>query len=179
MASQLQHDIFYETLSTVLKDTKIVCEKIYFSMKKDPKPEDYVVFLRKIAHKSHFRVRKQKLLDDWWTTDNGPLLGFYREEPCALLPKEGGYQLISLAYGVDRFIHHDHHVELNDLKRDAFYFYPGFSGKMKNILGIVQLALPVVKRDFSYLRTHLKHIQVLQIHIIIGHMPFIWLQKTQ
>lgn len=168
MASQLQHDILYETLSTVLKDTKIVCEKIYFSMKKDPKPEDYVVFLRKIARKSHFRLRKQKLLGDWWTTDNGPLLGFYRGEPCALLPKEGGYQLISLAYGVDRLIHHDHHAELKDLEGDAFYFYPGFSGKMKNILGIVQLALPVVKRDFSYLVVTLIMVTAAQMIFSIG-----------
>ena len=48
-----------------------------------------------LAASSNLRMRRVALKHDWWTTDNGPLLGRFSgtQDWVALLPERGGYEL--------------------------------------------------------------------------------------
>jgi ABC-type bacteriocin/lantibiotic exporter with double-glycine peptidase domain len=50
--------------------------------------------LNKIAFLSSIQIRKITLKSNWWTKDNGILLGFVDDIPCVFKPKKnGGYQI--------------------------------------------------------------------------------------
>lgn len=51
---------------------------------------DLFDFMQKIAESSAIRLRKVTLTNQWWKKDCGPLLGFYQNQPCALIPKKWG-----------------------------------------------------------------------------------------
>jgi NHLM bacteriocin system ABC transporter ATP-binding protein len=57
--------------------------------------------LQSIAQASKFRTRMVRLEEEWWKGDNGPLLGYWRENnsPVALLPSNGCYVVFEPSTG--------------------------------------------------------------------------------
>ena len=90
-----------------------------------------------IARTSKFRTRQVRLDDDWWRGEQGPLLGFVKEDsrPVALLPRRrSGYELVDSAGAPARVIDVAVAATLSPI---AFTFYRPFPA---GPLGFAELA---------------------------------------
>ncbi len=79
-----------------------------------------------IARASRFQARRVTLSDDWWRQDQGPLLGFRRDDrrPLALLPKSPGqYRQVDVTTGRRRPVSA---TEAKEIDRTAYQFHRPF-----------------------------------------------------
>lgn len=103
-------------------------------------------YIEKVAEATDIRLRKVALPDQWWKKDSGPLLGFYQNHPCALLPKKtGGYQLVDLQKG--RRITVSAQV-IPQLSAYAYYFYTPLPANIRKLQDLLSYSLSQVKNDF-------------------------------
>lgn len=103
--------------------------------------------IRDICETSRIRFRRVLLRDDWWRNDNGPLLGFVREDveegeepqPVALLPlSPTRYELLDPTDGGRRPVDAETAAALS---LDAYMFYPILPERPLGPLDLVRLAL--------------------------------------
>ncbi len=88
-------------------------------------------YIKAIAETSGFRCRQINLSSQWWKKDVGSLVAFYRDEPCALLPKKNrGYYLLALK--TRKRITIDPAIA-KDISATAFYFYTPLSSHIHKI----------------------------------------------
>jgi NHLM bacteriocin system ABC transporter ATP-binding protein len=103
-----------------------------------------------IAKASGFRSRQVVLKDDWWKTDNGPLLAFIEEggHPVALLPQgPSGYRLVNPADGTEAVVTEQ---LAQKLKTVAHMFYRSFPTYPLTVLDILKFGSHrTIRRDFT------------------------------
>ncbi len=135
-------DLLYATCEIVAKHNKIKLIKPKLREEENTTFSDYI---RTIAAISEVRVRKILLPDKWWRKDLGPLLGFYHNQPCALLPKKKGhYRLVNLSQS--------HNIRVTEelakeIEEHAYFLYRPLPEKIGNFKNIVAFALQHSYRD--------------------------------
>lgn len=107
---------------------------------------DLCDYIEKISEASGIRLRKVMLSKKWWRKDSGPLLGFYENQPCALLPKKlGGYQLVN-AQSKSRLKVNDKIADKISLQ--VFCFYVSLPNDIHSLSDFFQFSLSRIKTDF-------------------------------
>lgn len=107
---------------------------------------DLCDFTGKIAEASGIRVRKVNLQEGWWKKDSGPLLSFYNNQPCALLPKKwGGYQLVNVRSKLPISINEKNAQKISNT---AFCFYTPLPTNIRTLKDFCKFSLCAVKNDF-------------------------------
>ena len=115
-------------------------------------------YIHKIAISSDIRIRKVGLNEKWWLKDNGALLGFYRDQPCALLPKDKGlYRLIDL--------HRGRKIKVSEktakmIAKEAYYLYRPLPQQINGLKDIITFALSHTYHDL-YLFFSLQAVVIL------------------
>ncbi|NBD25154.1 NHLP bacteriocin export ABC transporter permease/ATPase subunit [Paenibacillus glycinis] len=103
-----------------------------------------------IAKASGFRSRQVMLKDDWWRTDNGPLLAFLEEggHPVALVPSgAAGYRLIDAGGGEGTVVTEQLAGQLETV---AHMFYRPFPAHALSVLDILKFGSHrSIRRDFA------------------------------
>jgi len=135
-------DIFYAALAMIFDQAGINLKQSHAFHEDD----NYERLIAKTASDSGCRVRKLRLKGEWWKTDNGTLLGFYKGYPCVLIPKERGYRLVSIKFGIDQIINET----IPELHSSVFYFYPAFRRHFNRIYLLFAVALPAIKKDLFF-----------------------------
>lgn len=101
-------------------------------------------YLHLLAAANDLRLRKIILKEGWHLFDNGPMVGFYDEQICALIPlAKGGYEWID---------NHGKRQKITSniskkIQGDAYVFYPSLPKENLTILTIVKFTLSAVKKD--------------------------------
>ncbi len=135
----------YELLFTTCE---LVAKQLHIKLvqpKAQAESLDLKTYINEIAQSTEIRVRKVKLNNDWWKSDCGPLLGFYQNQPCALLPNSmGGYKLIDLNQGYTIKVTEKIADKLQD---QAYYFYPSLPFHLHGIKDLLKFSLQNLKID--------------------------------
>lgn len=103
-----------------------------------------------IAKDSNVRIRDVKLSGEWYKTDSGPLLAFYKDEnfyvPVALIPKGPSKYICINPYKYEEFVVTKKEAE--SFFDTAYMYYKSFSDEKITIKSLLKFALVNIKRDF-------------------------------
>lgn len=136
----------YETLFAACQ---IVAKKQKIKLSKPPIAEetgDLFAYIDKIAEASKIHLRQVALTGEWWKKDSGPLLSFYENQPCVLLPnKLGGYQLISAQVKSGGKVNHE---VASKISPQGFCFYTALPNDIRTLKDFCKFSFSVVKPDF-------------------------------
>lgn len=103
-----------------------------------------------IAKDSNVRIRDVKLSGEWYKTDSGPLLAFYKDEnfyvPVALIPKGPSKYICINPYRSEEFVVTKKEAE--SFFDTAYMYYKSFSDEKITIKSLLKFALVNIKRDF-------------------------------
>ena len=105
--------------------------------------------LGKIAAASRLRLRRVVLADRWWQQDNGPLLGYLKEDdrPVALLPSSSSsYGVADPADGSRRILTPE---IAEQIKPVAFTFYRPLPNRPLKVWEVVRFGLQNCERDLG------------------------------
>lgn len=144
MTNRDEYPLLFSTCQVVADHQKIELMKPPVSAESG----DLFEYIYKIAEATDIRCRKVALSGQWWNKDCGPLLSFYKNDPCALLPKKnGGYQLVDLKRG--RRVRVSQKMA-GQLSAYAFYFYPPLPlpENIQTLKDLFKFSLMKVKNDF-------------------------------
>ncbi len=103
--------------------------------------------LTKLAASSRLRLRRVVLAENWWSQDNGPLLGYLKEnnQPVALLPTSThAYELADPIARTRQTISMDLAQSLKPL---AFTFYRSLPNRALNVWDVVKFGLQGTRKD--------------------------------
>lgn len=139
------YDSFYFICAWIAKRKKIKLKK----PAELPQDGDLFDFVNQIAEANNIRIRKIGLYKQWWRKDAGPLVGFYQNQACALMPAAGGgYERIDVKTGMRIKISNKNAAELSSF---AFYFYPALPVNLSGLRHFFRWILARVKKDFAAL----------------------------
>lgn len=116
------------------------------------------VSLSEIARLGHFRFRQVELTGAWWNHDNGPLLGFFKEnnEACVLLPKRNGYILLNPITLQQEKVTAE---TAEQLLQEGFYFYRTFPDEKLTLRNLIKFAMQGIRPSL---------IKILLLQLAIG-----------
>lgn len=99
-----------------------------------------IQLLNEIARASRVRIRQVLLRDEWWLKESGPILAFTGkdEEPVALLPAGGGYEMVDPCTGQKTRINHQTACLL---QANAYVWYRSFPDRAMSLLDLLKFSL--------------------------------------
>lgn len=136
-----ESELLYDTCEIIAKYNKIKLTKPQIK-NANISVDDY---MRQLASSSNIRIRKIGLKDRWWQSDNGAMLCFYHDSPCALIPKRRGfYSLIDLR--------HRRRLQVTEeiatkISTEGYFLYRSFPTVIKSFKDILKFAFHHTKRD--------------------------------
>lgn len=145
MTMNEDYDLFFSVCAAVAKRKKIKLQKPEDS----PQDGDLFDYANYIAEFNHIRIRQVSLFPQWWKNEAGPLVGFYQNQVCALLPAvDGGYEMVDNSTGACIKITDKNAAELSNT---VFYFYPSLPNKLKSLKNFFTWLFIRVKKEMSLL----------------------------
>ena len=107
---------------------------------------DLCEYIDKIAEASGIRLRRVALSGEWWKKDSGPLLSFYENQPCVLLPKKlGGYQLVNDKIKSGIKVNSE---VVNKISTQGFCFYAALPNNIRTLKDFCRFSFSAIKHDF-------------------------------
>lgn len=108
--------------------------------------EDPPLTIEDIARYSLVRARQVALRGEWWAEDNGPLVGFLKDDrrPVALVEKDGKYTYTEPVAGVSVVVTDDNAGALSPV---AYTFYPPLPDRKVKIADLLAFGLSRCKFD--------------------------------
>jgi NHLM bacteriocin system ABC transporter ATP-binding protein len=112
--------------------------------------DDTEYCLSEIAKASVIRIRRVKLKEKWWLTDDGALVAYYKGELCALLPirNKAKYKLVSLVTGITKLV--DDKVR-QDIGEFAYYFYSTLKSDNRKMSSVLKFVFLKLKKDIKFI----------------------------
>lgn len=138
-----EYDLFYQVCEWVARRKKIKLKKPSYIHQ----PRDLFEYAAQISEAANIRIRKISLESDWWKKDSGPLVGFYQNQACALLPKNGGgYDIVDCKTQKKIKLSAEN---AGNLLAYGFYLYPPLPHKIKKLNQFFQWLLSNCKKDLA------------------------------
>ncbi len=83
----------------------------------------------------------------WWEIDHGPLLGYYQNQPVALICEDGGYYCV---LPEEKKIRVSEKIEA-DIKPEAYMLYPSLPEEMGTVKALLHVLVEHKSKDYIYL----------------------------
>lgn len=136
------YDLYFAVCQLVSEAMGFKIKKPVTDIRYKPSAKQY---LQIIAEDNSSRVRKIRLKKNWWDSDIGPLIVFYKKNLCALLPQSNGsYELIDPSQGTREKLTIDH---VKAIKSTAYVFYSTLPKEKLSTFDILKFTFKTLKKE--------------------------------